>query len=313
MNRRKFLHLMAGGLALPIAGDEIARSRNLPVDVAASGNYCRTRLPVISSAAARTSGDLAFEGTHILALGALREISAQYNLTNQPRLMVRGGGCDDGIAAVTRGTADLGGMCCPVRKSSAENLPSLVVAQDIKAVVVHPGNPLNNISLRALSGVARGDSTRWSDLGGPDRAIAFVIRNHCPDYVEPVRQILLDNQPNWARHSLFVDTDEKIVETVARFPGALGVVSWVFAKPLVEQGQLKLLAVDGMPLQSARSGGYRLTGPLAVVFSRWDDARMGPFFDYLYSAAGHTIISGSLIPVSREEAGYSRSRFRLSV
>jgi len=312
MNRREFLHLVAGGLTLPIAGDEIARSRNLPANVAVSGNYCRTRLPVVSSVAARTSSDLAYEGTHILAYGALREISAQYNLTNQPRLIVRGGGCDDGIAAVTRGTADLGGMCCPVKRSSGENMPSLLVAHDIKAVVVHPGNPLDNISLRALSAVARGDSTRWSDLGGADRAIAFVIRKHCPDYVEPVRHILLDNRPDWAKHSLFVDTDEKIVETVARFSGALGVVSWVFAKPMVEQGQLKVLAVDGIKPQAARLGGYRLTGPLSVVFSRWDEARMGPFFDYLYSAAGRTIISGSLIPVSREEAGYNRSRFRLS-
>ena len=42
MNRRKFLHLVAGGLTLPIAGDEIARSRNLPANVAVSGSYCRT-------------------------------------------------------------------------------------------------------------------------------------------------------------------------------------------------------------------------------------------------------------------------------
>jgi len=68
---------------------------------------------------------------------------------------------------------------------------------------------------------------------------AFVVRNHCPDYVEPVRQILLDNRPDWAKHSLFV-------ETVAHFSGALGVVSWVFAKPMVEQDRLKVLAVDGM-------------------------------------------------------------------
>jgi phosphate transport system substrate-binding protein len=77
----------------------------------------------------------------------------------------------------------------------------------------------------------------------------------------------------WSRTAIQVKTDKEIVETVARFPGGLGLVSWVFARPLVESGQLAVLSLDGVaPTSDAvRAGRYPLHGPLSLVFSAWRD------------------------------------------
>ncbi len=255
---------------------------------------------------------LSYEGTHILAHGAMRELAAQYSAATGRSFAVRGGGCDEAIAALRAAVADFGGLCCPVESTPLRGLPHLVVAHDWKAVVVHPGNPLSGISLRDLMRVASGEVARWRELGAGDGMVALVVRRHCPDYVEPVRSALLANAPRWSPRGLFVTTDEKIAETTSRFEGALGIVSWVYARPLVERGLLKALSVDGVPLAREAGLRYPLTGPLTLAFRRWDDARMGPFMDFVYGDAGRAIVERQLIPVTAGAAGYRRRTLALA-
>lgn len=300
MDRRAFLSLAGAALltapwresgiaraAMPaLAGDDICRNaRALPILVASTG-----------------AGGLSYQGTHILALGAMKDLATAFAASGG-RLAVAGGGCDDGIAGVKRNLSDFGGMCCPVKGSAAEGLPHLVVAQDMKAVVAHPANNVAGLSMDQLKQVARGKILYWRELGGETKPIAQVVRRHCPEYVEPVRAALLDNRPDWSGKALFVDTDEQIVDLVSRFPAGLGVVSWVFARPLVAAGKLRLLALDGRRPDRDRTR-YPLTGPLSLIFGTWEAERMTPFFDFLYGEKGRAIVARDLIPVSREQAGY---------
>ncbi|MCA1978929.1 MAG: substrate-binding domain-containing protein, partial [Thiobacillus sp.] len=209
----------------------------------------------------------------------------------------------DGIGAVRTRAADLGGMCCPVRGPRLQGMPHLLVAHDYKAVIAHPDSPVTRVSVSQLRKIARGEIARWNALGGPDRAIALVARKHCPEYFEPVRDLLLDNRPLWSERGIYVDTDEQITDTVSRYPAALGLVSWVFVRPLAEAGRLRVLSVDGrLP---GRDRAYPLQGPLSLVFQTWHAATMQPFFDYLYGPAGQRILGRLLIPASAREAGYA--------
>ena len=308
MQRRAFL---AAGLAIPglLLGREAGTAENIRLDALGGGDVCRTRVapPVFP----RGPGDLSFQGTHILAQGALRELAEVYRGPAGGRLHVAGGGCDDGIAGVLRLQVDLGGMCCPVEKSRAVGLPWYLVARDIKVVITHPTNPVTDIGFDELAAAAAGRIARWRELGGEDRAIALVVRNHCPDYLEPVRDLLLNNKPDWSPKGLFVERDEQIIEAVARYPGSLGLVSWVFVKPLADAGKLKVLKVDGVrpAARTVRAGSYRLHGPLNVIFTRWQAQSMRPFFDFLYSARGLKIMNRVLVPVSAEEADYRPGRW----
>lgn len=311
IRRRDFL--LATLAVLGPAATHAGASRLQRVDALMRENVCRSR-PAEAFAAAlptRAPGELRYQGTHILTHGAFRELAAVYRGPANRRLSVAGGGCDDGIVTVRRGSADLGGMCCPVPGSRGEGLPWLLVARDIKVVLAHPANPLADISLDALRDVARGRLTRWRALGGEDRAIALVVRKHCPDYFEPVRHLLLNNRPDWAPRGLFVDRDEQIVDLASRFEGALGLVSWAFAKPLVESGRLKALKVNGVApsARAVREGRYPLHGPLSVLFRKWEADTMQPLFDFLYGPRGEAIIGRSLVPVSADEAGYRPRRW----
>lgn len=310
-SRRDFL--LASLAVLGPAATHAGTPRLQRIDALLAENVCRTRPAELLPAAlpARVPGELRYQGTHILTHGAFREFAGTYCGPSGHRLVVAGGGCDDGITTVRRGTADLGGMCCPVAGSRGEGMPWLLVARDIKVVLAHPSNPATDVSFDALRDVARGKLTRWKALGGEDRAIALVVRKHCPDYFEPVRHLLLNNRPDWAPRGLFVDRDEQIVDLAARFEGALGLVSWAFAKPLVEAGRLKVLSVNGVAPSAAavRDGRYPLHGPLPVLYRKWDAASMRPFFDFLYGPQGQAIIARALVPVSADEADYRPGRW----
>lgn len=310
-SRRDFL--LASLALLGPASGRAGTQRLDRLDALLAANVCRTRPDEIIPAALppRAPGELRYQGTHILTHGAFRDLASAYRGPGNSRLMVWGGGCDDGITTVRRGSADLGGMCCPVPGSRGEGLPWLLVARDIKVVLAHPANPVNDVDLGALRGIARGRLTRWKAVGGQDRAIALVTRKHCPDYFEPVRQLLLDNRPDWTPRGLYVERDEQIVDLVSRYEGGLGLVSWAFAKPLVEAGRLKALRVNGVAPTAAqvRRGAYPLHGPLAVVYRKWDTGLMRPFFDFLYGRQGAAIIARALVPVSAEEADYRPKRW----
>lgn len=316
MIRRRFLSIALSSLALAgggmLAGGRAAGARTGP-DLSSNDDLCRSPRPAALTVAQPSGGPLRYQGTHILAYGALRELAERYGASRPGAIDVTGGGCDDGIAGVTRGGADLGGLCCPVRGSAAEGLPHLLVARDLKAVVVHPSNPVGELDLARLRAAAAGRIGRWQALGGEDRAVAFVIRNHCPNYLEPARDLLLRKAPGWTARGVFVDTDEQIVELVSRFAGGIGIVSWVFAKPLAEQGRLKVVAIDGLrPGSPGAASRYALIGPLSLVFRAWDGPRMAPFFDFLYGAEGRRIVARALAPVDAQEAGYGRFRRLLS-
>lgn len=306
MNRRHFL-LSTLALTLPAPARPRAGAEERLAE-----SVCRTRpagfVPV--SLPPPRPGVLRYQGTHILTHGAFRELADAYRGPRGERVWVAGGGCDDGITTVRRGLAELGGMCCPVRGSRGEGLPWLLVARDMKVVIVHPDNPVENVSFDALRAIARGRITRWRELGGEDRAIALVARKHCPDYFEPVRELIIGRSVDWSPRGLFVERDEQITELVSRFPGSLGIVSYVFAKPLVEAGRLRLLAVNGVRPGAAavNSGRYRLHGPLSVIWREWRP-EMRPWFDFLYGPQGQAIVARALVPVSAEEADYRPLRW----
>lgn len=312
MDRRNFL---LAGLAGLTSSTGFARqdARLNRLDALLAANRCSTRggKTIPAAMTPRALGELRYQGTHILTYGAFRDLATVYRGPRGQFLSVQGGGCDDGMVTVRRGSADLGGMCCPIPGSRAEGLPWLLVARDIKVAVVHPDNQLSQVGLKDLRAVARGQLTRWRDLGGENKPIALVVRKHCPDYFEPVRQLLLDKRPEWSPRGLFVERDEQIVDLVSRYRGGLGLVSWAFAKPLVEVGKLKVLNIDGVAPTAAavQAGHYPLHGPLAVVYRRWEADTMRPFFDFLYGPQGAAIIGRALVPVSAKEANYRPARW----
>ncbi|MGC2857686.1 substrate-binding domain-containing protein [Novispirillum sp. DQ9] len=310
MKRRDFLLTAGAGLACAAGGFGWARAAapGTGATAAALEAIARSRclegqLPVIPTTAA---SDLIISGSRLLKEGFLAPFAIAFQRETGLRVTILGGGCDDGIEPVANGRAHLGAVCCGEVWGLRQGvLKQTVVARDLKVVLVHPDNPLDGLDMETLRAVARGRVTDWGELagapGGARHPLAFVAFEHCADYREPVREALLDARGAWPSLALRAKTDEEALGLVARFPGAIGINSWVIAAPLVAAGRLKVLALDGVRpgLDGPPPADYPLTGPFALLHRDWRPAVMAPFFDALAGATGQAAMAARLLPVER--------------
>lgn len=311
MKRRTLIALPAAlGVGLALSRERLTSTfaspvPELPLDIC-SGSTPGARPSV--QTVALTNG-LHYEGTHILAYGAMRRLAEIFQQRTGQTVNIRGGGCDDAILALKAQVADFGGLCCPIESTPLKALPHLVVAEDDKALLVHPSNPVDKISALQAMRLARGEISDWRELGGHPGQVALVVRKHCPDFAEPVRGLLVGSQHRWSHRGIFVTTDEKIVETTARFENGLGIVSWVYAHRLVKAGLVKALAVDGQLPGSGGGSRYPLTGPLTLALRQWQPKRHRGFIEFVFSAEGQKVLAETLRPRSPGQSGYTRGRF----
>ncbi|MFN3479174.1 MAG: substrate-binding domain-containing protein [Thermodesulfovibrionales bacterium] len=232
--------------------------------------------------------DLTYQGTHILTYGALDELSRVFEKRYGKRVFIKGGGCTDGIVAVTKKGFDMGGVCCPLNQNvqKQDNLIPHRVAIDIKAVIVNPSNLIGNITMKELSEIHSGSISNWRSIGGADRPIALIYRDHCRDMSEPVRDIL--GIKRLSGKAIVVQTDKEVIEYVERFPAAIGVTSRIFA----EGAKVKIIKVDGIDPtpENTEKGLYRLRGDLYLVTKGRPSGWTKTFLEFVLSPEGQTII-----------------------
>lgn len=232
--------------------------------------------------------DLTYQGTHILTHGVLEDLSRAFERRYGKRIFFKGGGCTDGIVAVTKKGFDIGGICCPLdqRFQRQDDLIPHRVAIDIKAVIVNPSNPISNITLKELSDIHSGAISNWRDIGGADRPIALIYRDHCRDMSEPVRDIL--DIRRLSKKAIVVQTDKEVIEYVERFPSAIGITSRIFT----EGAGVKVIKVEGIEPtpENTEKGLYRLKGDLYFVTKRRPSPLTKTFIEFVLSPEGQAII-----------------------
>ena len=124
----------------------------------------------------KTTGSVATDGSTSMekVIGALGEafqndtgISFTYNPT----------GSGSGIKAVQEGRCDIGLSSRELKAEEKEaGLSGTVLAYDGIAIIVHPENPVSDLSLETIAKIYTGEITNWSELGGSDADIVLIGR-----------------------------------------------------------------------------------------------------------------------------------------
>jgi phosphate transport system substrate-binding protein len=92
------------------------------------------------------------------------------------------------------------------------------------AVIVHPTNPVNQLSLEDLRRILTGTSTGWGEFGGAERRIVPVLESPRQSLTQFVARAIVDPGDSLTA-AVLVDDDSAVVAAVARTPDALGFVS----------------------------------------------------------------------------------------
>jgi phosphate transport system substrate-binding protein len=213
---------------------------------------------------------------------------AEYYLKLRPDLLltVSGTGTGEGFRSLIDGNIDLAAASREIKLEEAQRaqaddleLIKQTVAVDCLAVIVHPSNPVENLTLAQLKGVYDGSVTNWNQVGGADMVIVPINRDSSSGTFEIwIEKILLGE-----RHRPDAQVQASsggVAYAVAGNRYAVGYVSLGFVSE-----QVKALKVEGVApsIQTVTDDTYPIKRDL-YLFSRTDkSAEVDKFIEFILS------------------------------
>jgi phosphate transport system substrate-binding protein len=149
-------------------------------------------------------------------------------------IAVTGGGSGTGIAALVNGTVDIANASRQMKEdeitaaqANGINPVEFTVAIDALAVIVHPDNPVDRLTLAQLADIFTGRISNWQEVGGPDAPIVLLSREsnsgtHVYFLEEVVRGGDSANKDVFAPQTLLMPSSVGITSEVRRNPNAIG-------------------------------------------------------------------------------------------
>ena len=221
------------------------------------------------------------------------------------RVTVTGGGTGVGISALMDNTTDIAMASRPIKfsekmktKEAGQEVDEVIVAYDALAVVVHPSNPVKQLTRQQLEDIFRGKITNWKDAGGNDAPIVVVGRESGSGTRSAFEELL--KLEDMCKYSNELDSTGAVMAKVASTPGAIGYVSLDVLDDTVKA--VKLEGAEPTE-ENIKAGSYFLSRPFVMAtkgeISEQNDL-VKALFDYIYSEEGAEIVkSVGLIAVDK--------------
>ena len=228
-------------------------------------------------------------------------------LNPNARVTVTGGGSGVGISALLDETTDIAMASRGIKfsekmkaKAAGEELEEIPVAYDALAVVVHPSNPVKQLTRRQLEDIFRGKITNWKQVGGDDRKIVVYSRETSSGTYEFFKESVLKNK-NYMNGILSMPATGAIIQSVSQTKGAIGYVGLAYLNKEVKPIHVSYDAGKSYvepSLENARNKTYPVVRPLFYYYETKNASKVRPFIDYVMSAeAQATVKKVGYIPV----------------
>lgn len=210
------------------------------------------------------------------------EFMAQYP---QARVNVQGGGSSQGIEAVRTGVSEIGASS---RELAAEEkgFHEYLIAKDGIVLVVHPENPVDDLSLSQIQDIFSSRIDNWQEVGGRDSEIVMVSREAGSGTRDGFETLAMDGEPVSDR-ALIANSTGAIRMIVADDRNAIGYISLAVLDPTV-----KPLEIDGVKPTAGNilNGKYPISRPFIYLTSDEPTGLAKDFIDFVLSEKGQSIL-----------------------
>jgi len=215
--------------------------------------------------AAQAEDKIVLDGS--TTVGPIAKAFAEYYMQLNPEvnITVSESGSGNGAKGIINDTCDIANMSRFMKdsefKAAAEKgvMPvAHVVAMDGLPVLVHPANPVNELSVEQIRDIYTGKITNWKQVGGPEVDIVMISRDTNSGTYETFESLVMDKQ-KIAANCEYVGSNGAVRARVQKTPAAIGYAGLGFVDKTV-----KALKVNGIyPDQlTVASGKYPIARPL---------------------------------------------------
>jgi len=211
---------------------------------------------------------------------------------------VQGGGSSVGVKAAGEGTSDLGMASREIKDEEKTQFPELqvhVIAWDGIAIVVHPDNPLKDLSLDQIRGIFSGSIVNWSEVGGMDAAITVAAREEGSGTRDAFMELVMGKDALILDNAILQSSNGAIRTVVSTTPNAIAFISFGYLDE-----STKAISINGAAAteENAASGLYPVVRPLNLLTNGAPQGLVKAFLDYVFSAEGQAMVRAEgYIPV----------------
>jgi phosphate transport system substrate-binding protein len=220
------------------------------------------------------SGAVAAETTKVVMDGSttvypIAKAFAGFYMAKHPNVdvTVSGTGSGNGAASLVAGRCDIACMSRfmkekEFKKAVSEGIYPVfhTVGMDGIAVVVHPSNPVSNLSMDQLRKIYNGTITNWNEVGGPNKKMVVASRDSTSGTFEVFGDLVLKGD----RLTGAAERTASNAESQARVQNTQAAIAYVGLGYI--EG-VKALAINGVKpnLKTVGSGQYPIARPLYMV------------------------------------------------
>ncbi len=212
-----------------------------------------------SSAAAQLSGSVTTGGStsveHVINafIEAFMQENPDVDVTYDPT------GSGAGITGASEGTLDIG-LSSRALKDDETGLDATTFALDGIAIIVNNENTVEDLSLEQIKGLATGEITNWSEVGGPDAPVVLIGREAGSGTRDGFESIV--GVEDVCKYEQEIPSTGGVIAAVASNPNAFG-----YASLSAVDDSVKAVTVGGVAAteETVQDGSYQIQRPFVFV------------------------------------------------
>ena len=266
---------------------------------------CGTRNAQVGTAVPGAQAAIQNKGSDTMVNLALAWAEAYGQIHPEVEIAVTGGGTGTGIAALINGTVDMANASRPIKAEEAAEAEANgiepvehVVAADAIAVVVHPSNPVDGLTIPELAAIFSGKITNWQEVGGEDRPIVLLSREsnsgtHVFFLEQVVRQGRKDDKTLFSPDTLLMPSSEGISAEVRHNPNAIGYDGLGYVTP--DQKVVAVAPAADRPyvlpaIDTVKDGTYPIARDLYIYTVGQPQGAILAYLDWIMGPVGQAIV-----------------------
>jgi phosphate transport system substrate-binding protein len=238
---------------------------------------------------------LTVSGCSVSYVGYLKDLAQEYEKRTGIKVFVRGGGTVGGLENLREGKVDFAATCRNRIEGDPEDVEFIQVAWDALVFIVHPSNPVNNITLDDVRAIYDAKITNWSQLKGKDSPLKLFIsapKKGLSGLEDSIKKMVLKGKGHVITHNtISLPSGGMVEQTVEKTPDGFAVSGFTSAR----KRSVKILRLNGISptKKNIIKNKYKLRRLLFLVVPKNPEIKVKKFIDFALSKEGQQFISSS--------------------
>ncbi len=248
-------------------------------------------------AAVAAAGNIVIKGSTTVLPIAQKVAEAYMKENPDVSISLSGGGSGNGIKAIIDGTTDIADSSRFIKdkevklavEKGAYPVP-FRVAYDCIVPVVHPSNPMKDITMDQLKAIYKGEVKNWKDVGGSDKTVVVISRDTSSGTYEVWEKKVMKKEKVFPG-ALLQASNGAVAQAVAKNKYAVGYIGLGYLNK-----DVKALSVNGVvgSEETTLDGTFPISRPLFMFTQGWPEDDTVKFINYvLHPRKGQNLVKES--------------------